>query len=159
MALMIKPCELKDANNYVAAFHRHNKPTNGHKFSIKCVDGGRLCGVAIVGRPVARMLDDGDTLEIRRVCTDGTENACSKLYGACCRIAKELGYHKIITYTLTSESGSSLKASNWKIAGAAGGGSWDTPSRPRQVTQTTLFGTEQKYSIEKKIRWERILNE
>ena len=104
-SLRIRPCDLRDANSYVAQFHRHNKPTNGHKFSIKVLDGDRLCGVAICGKPIARGLDDGLTLEIRRVCTDGTRNACSKLYGACVRVAKELGYAKVVTYTLKSEGG------------------------------------------------------
>jgi len=158
MSLQIRPCTLKDANTYVAQFHRHNQPTVGHKYSLSCYDGDRLCGVAIVGRPVARKLDDGMTAEVLRVCTDGTFNACSKLYGACVRVARDMGYRKIITYTLKSESGSSLKASGWKNCGEAGGVSWDMPSRPREVVQETLFGTVIKYPNEKKWRWEKSLN-
>lgn len=120
--LTIRPCSLKDANAYVAAHHRHNLPTNGHKWSVAVYDGERLCGVAICGRPIARKLDDGMTIEIRRVCTDGTRNACSKLYGACCRVAKEMGYKKAITYTLVSEPGESLRASGFANCGEAGGG-------------------------------------
>lgn len=153
--LYIRPCELKEANAFVAQLHRHNKPVNGHKFSLKLLNGDKMVGCAIVGRPVSRYLDDGETLEIRRVCTDGTENACSKLYGACCRVCKELGYRRVITYTLQSEPGTSLIASNWKQCGTVGGGSWNCESRPRQLTQTTLFGEEIKYSTETKIRWER----
>lgn len=135
--------------------HRHNIPTVGHKYSISCYDNDRLCGVAICGRPVARRLDDGMTIEILRVCTDGTYNACSILYGACARIAKDMGYNKIVTYTLVSEHGASLKASGFKNCGEAGGLSWNCPSRPREEVQITFFGEERKYPNEKKIRWEK----
>lgn len=83
-----------------------------------------MVGVAICGRPVSRHLDDGVTCEINRVCTDGTRNACSMLYGACCRVAKEMGYEKVITYILESENGASLKASNFTCEGVAGGEFW-----------------------------------
>lgn len=155
MGLEIRPITLREANSYVSRFHRHNKPTAGSKFSIGCYDGNNLCGCAIAGRPVARKLDDGLTLEILRVCTDGTFNACSKLYGACARVAKEMGYHRVITYTLVSEPGASLRAAGFKNCGEAGGLSWDVPSRPREVVQVSLFGEERKYPNEKKIRWEK----
>lgn len=122
--LKIRPCSLKMANEYVQEFHRHHKPTAGHKFSIACYDDDKLVGVAICGRPVSRHLDNGLTLEINRLCTDGTYNACSKLYGACKRIAKEMGYDKIITYILESENGASLKASGYTCEGSAGGTVW-----------------------------------
>ena len=99
--------------------------------------------------------DDGLTIEIRRVCTDGTYNACSILYGACARCAKDMGYKRVITYTLKSEPGTSLKASGFINAGEAGGVSWNMPTRPREVSQITLFGEERKYPEEKKIRWEK----
>lgn len=155
MGLEIWPCSLKEANAYVAAHHRHNLPTNGHKWSVAVYDGERLCGVAISGRPIARKLDDGLTIEIRRVCTDGTKNACSMLYGACCCVAKAMGYKRVVTYTLVSEPGASLRASGFTNCGEAGGVSWNMPSRPREIEQTTLFGTVRKYPEEKKIRWER----
>lgn len=121
----IKPCSLKEANEYVSAYHRHHKPSAGHKFSIKVADeNGVTRGVAICGRPVSRHLDNGEILEINRVCTDGTHNACSMLYGACARIAKNMGYRKIITYILLSENGASLKASNFICEGEAGGEMW-----------------------------------
>lgn len=113
------------------------------------------CGVAICGQPIARKLDDGLTVEIRRVCTDGTYNACSILYGACARIARDMGYKRVITYTLVSEPGISLRASGFSNCGEAGGGSWNVPSRPRIEEQVTLFGIERKYPNEKKIRWEK----
>ena len=130
MALEIRPIHLKQANEWVKQYHRHNIPTVGGKFSVSCYDGERLCGVAICGRPTARKSDDGFTLEIYRNCTDGTKNACSKLYGACLRIAKDMGYRRVITYTLESEHGASLKASNFIQEGEAGGLAW-TGTRKR----------------------------
>ena len=156
MSLVIRPIILREANAYVAQNHRHNIPTNGHKWSLACYDDDRLCGVAIAGQPIARKLDDGLTIEVRRVCTDGTYNACSKLYGACARVAKEMGYRRIITYTLQSEPGTSLTASGWRNCGEAGGASWNVPSRPREEYQESLFGTERKYPAEKKQRWEKV---
>lgn len=125
MTMNIVPITLRDANAFVDKHHRHHNGVVGCKFAIGVEDGsGYLHGVAICGRPVSRILDDGKTLEIYRVCTDGWYNACSSLYGACCRIAKNMGYKKIITYTLKSEKGSSLKASNFTCEGEAGGTHW-----------------------------------
>ena len=158
MALTIHPISLKDANNYVELNHRHHHKTQGHKFSIACYDDDRLCGVAIVGRPLSRHLDDGKTLEILRCCTDGTHNACSILYGRAARIAKLMGYERIITYILESESGSSLLASGYTLTNAeCGGGDWSCQSRLREIEQITLFGTIQKYPVCKKKRYERDL--
>ncbi len=124
MSLEIVPITLRTANAFVTDYHRHHPAVVGCKFAIGCEDNGKLCGVAICGRPVSRYLDDGITLEINRLCTDGTRNACSKLYGASVRIAKAMGYKKVITYILESESGSSLKASNFVCEGKAGGTHW-----------------------------------
>lgn len=99
----IRPITLRVANDYVNQFHRHHNATTGCKFAIGLYEDDELHGSAICGRPVSRYLDDGFTLEINRVCTDGILNGCSKLYGACVRIAKEMGYHKVITYILESE--------------------------------------------------------
>lgn len=96
-----------------------------------CADGENVVGVAIVGRPVARGLDDGWCLEVLRVCTLGDRNACSMLYATCWRAARAMGYRKLVTYTLKTEPGSSLKAAGWKIVGEVTKRSWDTPSRPR----------------------------
>ena len=119
--LEIRPTHLKPAREFVGKYHRHNIPPVGGKFAISCFESERLCGVAICGRPTARKLDDGATLEIYRNCTDGTRNACTKLYGACVRIARDMGYKKVITYTLESENGASLRAANFTFAGSAGG--------------------------------------
>lgn len=136
MALEIRPCSLKEANAYVAEHHRHNRPTDGHKWSVACYEGERLCGVAIAGRPIARKLDDGFTIEIRRVCTDGTRNACSMLYGACVRAAKAMGYKKAITYTLVTEPGASLKASGFHDVTEAGGGILEYALPPTKSKRT-----------------------
>lgn len=120
----IRPITFKMASDFINQHHRHHKATVGHKFSIGLYEDNRLIGVAVCGRPVSRYYDDGITCEINRLCTDGTYNACSMLYGACCRVAKEMGYKKIITYILKSESGASLKASNFICEGEAGGTHW-----------------------------------
>lgn len=128
---------LSEANAFVALHHRHHKPVPGAKFCIGVAVNDVIVGVAIVGRPISRMLDDGWTLEVNRTCTDGTKNANSMLYGACRRAAFALGYRKLITYTLPSESGASLKAAGWKCLGEAGGGKWSRKSRPRVDTHPT----------------------
>lgn len=158
--MTIRPITLHDANAFVALHHRHNVPVTGHRWSVACYDGDRLCGVAICGRPVSRNLDDGFTVEALRVCTDGTKNACSFLYGACARIAKQFGYFRIVTYILETETGTSLKASGWcKSDESAGGGSWDRTGRRREQSQLTLFGEQKKYPQCKKIRYEKKLTE
>ena len=133
MILEVVPITLKEANEFVRSKHRHHRPTVGHKFSIAVADtvDNLVVGVCIVGRPVSRHLDTGWTLELTRCCTDGTPNACSMLYGAAWRAARALGYKKLITYTLPSEGGASLRASNWKCLGEAGGGNWNCKTRPR----------------------------
>lgn len=131
MGLEIRPCHLKEAREYVREHHRHNIPPVGGKFAVACYVDGHLCGVAIAGRPVARYYDNGVTLEILRCCTDGTRNACSKLYGAVCRIGFAMGYKRIITYTLVSESGASLRAAGFNFDGLAGGKGW-TGKRQRE---------------------------
>lgn len=129
--LEIVPITLAEANEFVKHNHRHHGTVTGHKFSIAVADdNGTIHGVAIVGRPVSRHLDDGWTLEVNRCCTDGTKNACSMLYGAAWRAAKAMGYKKVITYILDSEHGSSLKASGYKCVGQAGGLRWTGKRRP-----------------------------
>jgi hypothetical protein len=114
--LELIPITFAVAKAFIEIYHRHNKPPTGWKFGVGLSLDGNLVGVATAGRPVARKLDDGFTIEINRVCTDGTRNACSMLYGAVWRAAKALGYRKAVTYTQASESGSSLKAAGWKKA-------------------------------------------
>ena len=122
--IRLVPTTLREANAFVKAHHRHHKPVTGHKFSIGCEAEGRLVGVVIAGRPVSRYLDDGLTLEVNRLCTTGEKNACSMLYAAAARAAKAMGYQRIITYTLDTEPGTSLRAAGWTCMGRAGGKRW-----------------------------------
>lgn len=129
--LSLLPLDLAEANAFVSRWHRHHRPVVGHKFSLGAALGETVIGVAIVGRPVSRHRDDGMTLEVTRLCTDGTRNACSFLYGAAARAAFALGFQRIGTYTLAEEGGASLRASGWKLLGERGGGTWGRVGRPR----------------------------
>lgn len=137
------PVSLREANAFVEQHHRHHKPARGCLFCVGC-ENGSIRGVAIVGRPLARELQDGYTAEVLRLCTDGTRNACSMLYGAAWRGARAIGYLRLITYTLPEEGGASLKAAGWHCVGEAGGGSWDRANRPRVDLHPT----------QGKLRWE-----
>lgn len=144
MSLTIVPLSLREANALVARWHRHHKPARGHKFSIGAAKDGEIVGAVIVSRPTARLSDDGLTLEVTRLVTDGTKNACSILYAAAWRATREMGFKRLITYTLPQEGGASLRASGWRLIGEAGGGSWSRRSRPR-VDQ---------HPLQTKLRWE-----
>ncbi|WP_042700746.1 XF1762 family protein [Azospirillum sp. B506] len=150
--LSLCPISLDEANAFVARLHRHHEPVQGHKFSLGAMLGRELMGVAIVGRPVSRIRDDGDTLEVTRLCTVAKRaipgklnrkgeqcfhNPTSFLYGAALRATFALGYRRLGTYTLPSEGGASLRACGWKLIGERGGGSWNCPSRPRTDTHPT----------------------
>ena len=115
---------------------------------------GKIVAVGIAGQPVARLLDDGATIEVTRCCTDGTQNAASMIYGALCRAAKALGYRRAVTYTLETEAGSSLRASNWRRDGETRAQGWDRPNRSRPAVD--LFG-EPRVPIGPKVRWVRDL--
>lgn len=146
MSLRVVPTSLKEANQFVARRHRHHGPTRGHKFSVGLERDGELIGIAITGRPVAPGAQawPTPTAEILRVCVaDDVANACSKLYGACRRAAVAMGYTRVITYTLASESGTSLRA-GFRADAHVPGRPWDCPSRPRNDA-----GTEQP----DKVRW------
>jgi hypothetical protein len=129
--LELAPIVFGDAVAFIAEHHRHHIPTQGWKFGLGAVVNEKIVGVVTVGRPVARYLDNGWTLEVTRCCTDGTKNACSFLYGAAWRATKSLGYRKLITYTLASEGGASLRAAGWCVIGERGVQSWCRKSRPR----------------------------
>lgn len=141
------PIELRDANAFVTQLHRHHDPVHRDKFRVAAVEDGKLVGVVQVARPVSRMLDDGKTAEVVRLCTGGTKNACSFLYARAARAAAALGYERIITYILESENGASLRAAGWHYVADTSGGSWSRPSRPRETTAPTC----------KKQRWEKDL--
>ena len=152
--LELTPVSLKEANAFVALHHRHHRPVTGHKFSIGCLLNGELVGVAIVGRPVSRYLDDGFTLEVNRLCTTGAKNACSFLYGAAARAAAAMGYKRIITYTLESENGASLRASGWICQGKAGGLRWTGKRQPKE----DQYPAQMKLRYEKQLRKEETVN-
>lgn len=137
--------ELAEANAFVAQLHRHHKPLHRVRFSVGAADeSGKLRGVAMAGRPVARAVNPKTVLEVSRVATDGCPNACSFLYGLVVRIARLMGYEKVQTYILASEPGTSLKAAGWRIEGKVDGRQWKhTDGRPRRTDQPT----------EDKVRW------
>jgi hypothetical protein len=144
-SLSLVPVTLREARAFVDEHHRHHPAPQGGLFAIGCGIGQVIRGVAIVGNPVARILNDGWTAEVTRVCVlEGAKNACSMLYGAAWRAARAMGYRKLITYTLKTESGVSLAGAGWKCVGEAGGGSWSRESRPR----VDLHPTQEK------LRWE-----
>lgn len=132
------PLELAAANEFIANLHRHHDPVYRDKFRVGALVDGKLVGVVQVGRPVSRYLDNGENIEVVRLCTDGTKNVCSFLYAKAARIAKEMGYKKIITYILESESGTSLKAAGWEQEAVTNGVTWNRKSRPRNTTAPTV---------------------
>jgi len=143
--LSITPLHLSEANAFVAEHHRHHKPVPGAKFAVAVSDQtGKVRGVAIVGRPIARHFDNGWTLEVNRCCTDGAKNACSMLYSTAWKAVRAMGYRRLVTYTLPEEGGASLRGAGWKLLGEAGGGNWSCKTRPRVDTHPT----------QKKLLWE-----
>lgn len=142
--MIIIPISFAEAQAFVSSHHRHHGRVAGCKFCVAVAHDGKVRGVAIVGRPVSRHLDDGLTVEVTRCCTDGARNACSMLYGAAWRAAKALGYRKLITYTLDTENGASLRAAGWKVVAEVRGRPWNTVTRPRVDT----------HPLQDKLRWE-----
>jgi len=129
MGLRTVPVTFAQARDFVAAWHRHHRPPVGHKYSIGVADdAGVLVGVAIFGRPIARLLGDGHTLPVARMCTDGTRNVCSLLYAAAWQAGRALGYRRLVTYTQAGESGATLRAAGWRVVAARPPG---PGSRPR----------------------------
>lgn len=129
--LNLQPITYSEACDFIDKHHRHHIHPQGWKFGIAVNNGEKVVGVITVGRPVARLLDNGMTLEITRCCTDGTKNVASMLYGAAKRAAFALGYKRVITYTLKSEIGASLLASNFRVVGESNGGTWNRCKRFR----------------------------
>jgi hypothetical protein len=139
------PLHLREANEFVTRRHRHRLPTVGGKFALGAAQDERLIGVALAGRPVCRRLDDGKTLEIVRVATDGTPNACPYLYARCAKIARLMGYQRVITYNLESEAGASLRAVGAKQTRPLESHEWGNQARPRK---------SQSIYHEPKYRWD-----
>lgn len=131
MSLALQPITFSEAAEFVRLHHRHHPPPLSWKFGAAVNDGHHVRGVVIVGRPLARFLDDGYTAEVTRLCTDGASNAPSMLLAAAWRAARALGYRRLITYTLASEPGSSLRAAGFQVVYQTRARSWHTPSRPR----------------------------
>ena len=144
MTLTLVPCTIKEANAFVERVHRHHPPSHMSRFAVAVAQAETIVGVAIVGNPRARLANDGWTAEVVRLATDGTKNACSMLYGACWRAARALGFRRLVTYTLATEPGTSLRAAGWRLVGECGGGSWDRAGRPR----VDMHPTQQK------LKWE-----
>lgn len=144
--LQIVPITLREAHAYVDRHHRTHARSRGGLFAVavRVENADEVCGVAVVGRPVSRMLDDSWTVEVTRCCTNGTHNACSALYGAAWRAARSLGYRRAITYTLEGESGASLRGAGWACLGATRGGGWSRKGRPRVDEHPT----------QRKVRWQ-----
>jgi hypothetical protein len=143
--LKIVPAELKEANAFVDVNHRHHKPVQGHRFSIGVSKGEVIVGYATVGRPVSRCVNHHEVLEVTRLVTDGTPNACSKLYSACARIGKGMGYKKMQTYILDSEPGTSLRAAGWKFDGYASPSSFSMSRKDNIERKIDTLGKKQRW--------------
>lgn len=155
-AMKVVPITLRAARRFIAEHHRHNVPPKGWRFGVGLEASGELVGVATAGQPVARILDDGVTLEVTRVCTIGHKNASTMLYGAVCRAAKAMGYERVITYTLDTEHGISLRAAGFQEVGRGKGSrSWATKTNGGRY-EATLWG-QRLIPEEGRIRWERRL--
>jgi hypothetical protein len=142
--LELRPVRFREATEFIRDNHRHHRSPQGWLFGIGVERCGALVGVVVVGRPVARLADDGFTAEVTRCCTDGTRHVASKLYAAARRATAAMGYRTLITYTLASESGTSLRAAGWRPVGMTAGGSWSRPNRERLDQHPTCA----------KMRWE-----
>jgi len=163
-SLTIQPITLKKANQIIKEFHRHNDVVVGCRYCLAALHEDEIVGVAVVGRPLSRRLDDELTAEITRVCVkdNAPKNTNSFLYGRCWRVWQQMGGKRMITYTLQEESGSSLKAVNWKIIGETGGWEqnkgWTTRESNKQK-QMDMFNKDTKrkwksISNKEKYRWE-----
>lgn len=141
------PCTVQRAREIVGGLHRHHGPSTSALYAAAvATEDGTVVGVALIGRPVARLLDDGWTLEVTRVATDGTPNACSALYGIARRLAAALGYARLITYTRADEPGSSPRAAGLVDEGPIRARSWDRPGRRR--TDKTEIVQRRRWSAE-----------
>lgn len=145
-ALRVVPVTLAEANALVGKMHRHHPPTVGHRWSIGVRnDAGDLIGAAICGRPVARMTNHEAVCEVTRLVTDGSENACSMLYGAAARIAGAMGFARIQTFILESEPGTSLRAAGWRMDGITDGGLWGNESNGGRNDHLRPVGRKQRW--------------
>jgi hypothetical protein len=144
VSLTVAPLTLREAHAFIERTHRHSRPPQGGLFAIGAAAGDTVVGVVIVGRPVARHMADGWTAEVTRLATDGSRNACSLLYAAAWRAARAMGYRRLITYTLATEPGTSLRAAGWRVVAEVQRRSWDRPLRPRVDL----------HPLQERLRWE-----
>lgn len=151
----IIPVTIRAANDFVEKYHRHNKKVQGARFAVGCLSNLELVAVGIVGRPVARKLDNGLTAEITRLCAmpGAPKNACSFLYGRCWRIWQQMGGKRMITYTFVKEDGGSIRATGWRMIGATRGfgdhlKGWQT--RPNREKQDNVKEPKYRWEITKK---------
>lgn len=148
--MRLVPVTLREARSFVAQHHRHHRAPQGGLFAVAAATNTDIVAVAIIGRPVARELADDFTAEVTRLCAaplvdgGGMRNACSLLYAAAWRAARALGYRRLVTYILASETGTSLRAAGWRCVAQTSGGTWDRPSRPRVDL----------HPLQAKLRWE-----
>ncbi len=149
MGLRIMPLTLAQANELINKWHRHHKPAVGHRFSLGAVEGENLVGAAIVGRPIASECEHYAVAEVTRLVTNGHKNACSFLYAACARVAREMGFWKIQTYILEEEKGTSLLAAGWGFEALTAGGNWNHSWRK---------GRREDQPMSRKQRWGKMLN-
>jgi uracil-DNA glycosylase family 4 len=143
--LKIVPLTLREANAFITTYHRHHKPVVGHRFSLGCLNPSGLVGAVVVGRPVAREVNQYRVAEVTRLVSDGTTNVCSKLYSSAARICKEMGFQKIQTYILETELGTSLKASGWSFEATTAGGDWNHGVRKGRRTDQPMI-SKQRWS-------------
>ena len=151
--ITVIPTTQPKANRYINALHRHHKALPGGFawFCLAAVAGGVVVGVAIAGRPTNRNNDDGQTVEVLRVATDGTANAPSALLGACGRAARAIGARRCITYTLEEEGGSSLRGAGW-VQESTGIKSWWTHDGKGTSGKRTP-AVKREHHDKKKTRW------
>jgi hypothetical protein len=152
--MMVAPMSIREANAFVSLHHRHNRPVGSGVVAFGCSQDGTMVGVCILGRPVARALCDGRTIEIRRACTAPTapKGACSWIYSRARRIASALGYSKVITYTLEAEGGASLRGVGWTPVLASKPHQWQRSEPGKQRIAQDVCGQQ-------KIRWEAVAND
>jgi len=148
VSLSARPLTLNQANELVSKLHRHHKQVVGHRYSIGAYDGDRFVGAVIVGRPVARAVDQYSVAEVTRLVTDGTRNACSFLYARAATAAQAMGFERIQTYTLPEEGGASLRAVGWACDGVV---------RPNGGQWTNRSGRRSDQPTQPKVRWTRVL--
>lgn len=132
ITLSIIPISYSVAKDFINHHHRHHRSPQGQKFALGLTDGNNLIGVVTAGRPVSRHMDDGQTLEVTRCCVKEIyKNGVSKLYSHVCKVAQAMGYKQVITYTLATETGTSMKAANFNLVRKSKGGSWNCEARER----------------------------